>query len=209
MRLARGASLGFGIHHLVAPTLIVGFTLIATGCPSTSTSTDAPFQPDGAGKRCSSHDECVIVPASCCGDCGAATVNDFLGVHRDDVEAVRMAACRQNPGCPECIRSHHDAVLFGRCTGDGRCTGINVLELPWTACTDNSDCELRSRDCCACGLIQPEHLIAINKNMQRDASAFLCGRPPEQDVACLCAQTFPPNHRAACVRGRCVVERAP
>ncbi|MEZ4328553.1 MAG: hypothetical protein R3B40_25240, partial [Polyangiales bacterium] len=57
----------------------------------------------GGGGTCAVAADCTLLPASCCGACGAATASDMVAVRNEDVEANRARACAGGVGCPECF----------------------------------------------------------------------------------------------------------
>jgi len=154
---------------------------ITTGCPQSSMIDDAgpqtdsgsqldaaapPITPDWA--ECNDSDECVAVPASCCGQCGAATPDDMIGVNREFQSAYRVDVACAGGGedCPLCAATQDPNLvavcLSNRCEArDLRDTGVSV------GCMEDSDCMLASPTCCAgCGILGEDSLIAIERGAQ-------------------------------------------
>lgn len=66
------------------------------------TGSDDDSGSDAGGSRCEHATDCTLIPASCCGDCGAYTRDDILSLHDDDVEEQRSATCGE-VACPPCV----------------------------------------------------------------------------------------------------------
>lgn len=103
--------------------------------------------------------ECLVVPASCCGTCGAATRGDAIAIHVNQLAG--KASC---DGCPGCDMEQ-DPTLVATCD-NGACTLVDLLEHESTACTDASECRVRSHDCGGCGVnIDSGAIIAVSNDM--------------------------------------------
>lgn len=46
---------------------------------------------------CSTNSDCIIRPASCCGQCGAATREDIVALNMDRESAYLTANCEETP----------------------------------------------------------------------------------------------------------------
>lgn len=157
----------------------------------------------GSGaSSCTGPSECVVVPESCCGQCGAATPGDAIAVHVDDTSSFRQQACGEDSGCPACFMPS-DPFLIATCE-QNRCVLVNLSTHPITQCAKADDCVLRTRDCCPCGGDQSESgLIAISREEAQRLEQLVCG--PMQ--ACPECEPLPPdNAKAVCKMGRCGVE---
>lgn len=149
---------------------------------------------------CEVNSDCVVRPASCCGQCGAATREDIVALAKGSVAAYQSAKCGDVFGCPACYMAQ-DATLIATCSS-GRCTVVDLLAHAATACGAAADCRIRTNVCCECGgPMDQEHLVSIS-----DESLFqplVCD--PLQ--ACPeCAPVYPPEYSADCSGGHCVAK---
>ncbi|MCS6797813.1 MAG: hypothetical protein NZ898_04680 [Myxococcota bacterium] len=170
----------------------------AAGCAS---SHDPDTGPDVAS--CTRVSECVLVPRTCCGDCGEPRRGDALALHRDHVEANRREACAGIAGCPPCIASP-DPTLRATCEAS-RCEVVDLQALPLTECSRAEECRIRTKDCCECGgETSRGSLIAIRADREADYARLACDEGAA--TACpRCAPAYPGEAMAGCVEGRCVV----
>ncbi len=150
-----------------------------------------------SGASCKANSECVVVAASCCGTCGAATRDDILAIRADDIASHSAKACAGVAGCDDCYMVQ-DPNLVATCSG-GACHVVDLLLKDETACTTDDECMLRTNDCCACGGDSTETgLVAVSG----DITPFVCD--PSQPCA-LCEPLPPENATAECSGGRCRV----
>lgn len=155
---------------------------------------------------CSRHDECALAFDDCCGPCGLPSLDDY-----DPILASRAAdhfasVCPDpgGTGCPDCAIFANPS-LGARCDA-GRCVGYDVRQLPLSACTSDSDCRVRTRDCCECGgAIDRASLIAVRVS-GGDYSALVC-----DDLACPeCEPIYPSDVEAFCAAdGHCDLRDVP
>lgn len=158
---------------------------------------------DGTGgssalTACSKNSDCIVVPKSCCGSCGGATRQDALAVHQGKASEYRQGVC-QGMGCPACYMPT-DPTLVATCNA-GSCEVVDLLLHASTACTDPSECRVRTTACCECGgPTDDEHLIAISADAPY--SALVCDGQgcPE------CAPQYPPK-TLACAAGHCAIAK--
>jgi hypothetical protein len=144
---------------------------------------------------CDVHADCIVVPKSCCGSCGAATPDDSIAVSVKGRDTYQRAACEGVGGCPACAVLVEDPRLLGVCVGK-RCEVIRLHDHPTTRCADDTDCEIRTRDCCPCGgETRPGRLIALRKDAMSAYADLAC----EPDQGCPeCAPIYPPEVTARC-----------
>jgi len=144
---------------------------------------------------CESHADCEVVPKSCCGTCGAPTRDDAIAVSNDKRDAYRSLACEDTAGCPACAPLFVDPRLLGLCQGE-RCELVRLHDHPVAACTEDSECLVRTRDCCECGgEMSPGRLIAIRTDGESYYRDLACD--PEQ--ACpACEPLYPAEVTARC-----------
>lgn len=151
--------------------------------------------------HCRVPSDCVVIPASCCGSCGAATREDSIAVNKGLAGYARDLACgAAGMNCPGCYMPS-DANLLSTCTA-GKCQLIDLLASAATECEVHTDCRLRTNQCCECGGAQDvEHLVAVS-----DSSALehlVC----DPNIACTeCDPGEPAGAEAQCQGGRCVVQ---
>ncbi len=146
--------------------------------------------------------DCVVVPASCCGACGAPARGDAVAVNAKQAPAYRQQLCSET-ACPGCDMPR-DPTLVATCSA-GNCELIDLLQHPSTACERNEDCVLRTNQCCNCGGAQDiEHLIAVN--VMSSYPSLVC----DPDEACdPCVDTPPDRAHAYCgADGHCIAEWA-
>jgi hypothetical protein len=177
---------------------------LSFGCSTQNVS----LPPEDAGveddlQACDVPPECVVVPESCCGSCGAATRDDAISVNRDFAGVYRTVVCEGEPGCPPCY-DDPDPTLVATCLA-GRCGVVDLQDHPLTECTDSEDCRLRTRDCCECGGDMTEAgLIAIRAGAAEEAEYV--GLVCEPEATCPeCEPIYPDEATAICSAGRCVV----
>jgi len=176
----------------------VSFALLLVACSGSHTGGDdagstEPFD------ECSVPTDCVVVPASCCGSCGAASRGDAVAVNTARTSAHRASACGDDADCPACF-AEPDPTLVATCEA-GRCAVVDLQAHPSTECAAATDCRVRAVECCECGAtISPSTVVAIS-----DPGAFeplVC----EPGMGCPeCAPVYPDDLVAACEAGRCVV----
>jgi hypothetical protein len=174
--------------------------LIGAACTSSVTTTGGGSGGSGSGASggggdltsCMRHDDCIVISQSCCGSCGAASRGDAIAINADQVAAHRAGLC-QSTDCPACY-SPGDPTLIAACEA-GSCMLVDLHEHPSTSCNSNSDCRLRSKDCCECGGgSDMESLIAINVTSEAGYTDLVC-----DDEACPeCAPVYPAEARAQC-----------
>jgi hypothetical protein len=144
---------------------------------------------------CESHADCAVVPESCCGACGAPTKDDAIAVSVDKSDEYRAQACEGVGGCPACAPLFVDPRLLGLCQGE-RCELVRLHNHPVAACTEDAECEVRTRDCCPCGgETSPGRLIAIRK----DGASYYRDLVCDPDQGCPeCEPVYPPEVTARC-----------
>lgn len=180
----------------VTAVLLATFALVTCG---------GSTEPDGAGGSggtgggydvCSKSSECVIRPASCCGQCGAATRDDIVALSSSRVTAYQTATCGDTSGCPACY-SPQDATLIATCDA-GHCKVVDLRTHAATACGAASDCRVRTNVCCECGgPTDIEHIIATSS--ESELSPLVC-----DGQACPeCAPIYPSEVVVDCLNGHC------
>ncbi len=139
---------------------------------------------------CAAPADCVVVPMSCCGSCGAATPDDMIGVSRDAQDRYRSVACEGGMICPACAQEQ-DPALIATCAG-GSCLAIDLHTSALTACTSDADCVLRPADCCGCDY----SFIAIGSASEDEYRTLVCD--PRADCPPCGPPSPPPGTSAVC-----------
>jgi len=176
-----------------------------SGCTDSHSGGDAGGTDTGGGSfdLCEVSSECVVVPVSCCGSCGAATRGDAIAINSDQAGAHRMSVCGPMGDCPACYMPQ-DPTLVATCNA-GRCEIVDLRDDDIAACAEASDCRIRTKDCCECGGdTSMEGLIAIPRESENAYMELVCDEGmftgcPE------CAPIYPPEASATCVDGFCAV----
>jgi hypothetical protein len=195
--------------------LILTTSTLLFGCGSSHTAGDAGVADSGTSEggsgrdaapdyqHCEYNSECIVVPQSCCGSCGAATRGDALALHRDEASAYRDRTC-QGMGCPGCSMIQ-DPTLVGTCNARGICEVVDLHEHQAAQCSQDGDCSLRTRECCECGGDATRSgLIAIRSDSEGDYTELVC----DESAACPeCAPSYPDEASATCTdEGYCDVQ---
>lgn len=189
------------VTSLSVPALLA-LALASLGCAQSHASlSDGGARDSSGGGACSTASDCTLLPASCCGSCGAATASDMTAVPNDEVEDNRARACRGGMGCPECFMEQ-DAFLLAVCAA-GTCEARNLRADALTECAVDDDCQLAPRDCCACGVLGRSEVVAFNP--ARGSYAELVCDPRADCPPCV---PFLDGLRAQCVSGHCDVTEA-
>jgi hypothetical protein len=169
------------------------------GCGGSTSSGGGGTDAGAVYDDCSDNSDCVIRPASCCGQCGAATRDDIVALNKARATAYETANCEEMFGCPACYMAQ-DARLVATCTG-GKCAVVDLAQHASTECGATSDCRIRTNACCECGgPTDVEHVIAIAGSAEASFSALVC----DEAQACPeCAPVYPPEMTAVCTDGHC------
>ncbi len=146
---------------------------------------------------CEESSECVVMPASCCGNCGAPAPMDMVGVNVSRLSDQRGEACGGGDvACPACA-AMPDPHLIATCDVD-TCQAIDLRNDPATECSSDSDCRLWVARCNACVEVADAEIIGVS-----DVSRIfdlLCddgAAPPP------CAPVLPDYLEPWCDAGRC------
>lgn len=147
---------------------------------------------DSGLRACSEPSDCIVVPAGCCGSCGAPTRGDAIAIARDQGATYRDRVCI-GVGCPACAPLFIDPTLVATCNA-GQCEVIDWTAHTGSECTSNTDCAVRTPDCCPCGGdTDPGRLIGVAS--ENAYAALVC----DSDQACPeCAAIYPSEVTARC-----------
>jgi hypothetical protein len=141
---------------------------------------------------CSHNEECIVFPKDSCGACDAIAINQGHAI--DYANQVRGDACvGADPRC------YILPTLVATCAG-AKCTLVDISAHPLTACTSDSECRIRTNDCCECaGATGVNALIAIRVDADQTFQSLAC----HQQVCPECAPLYPSDVRAICEAGHC------
>lgn len=157
-----------------------------------------------AGERrdCTQPSECVVVPMTCCGVCGAPATGDVTAI-RKDAQSARTERCK-TALCPACAQRPNPA-LVATCRS-GRCEVVDIAASdPVSHCQSAADCRVRVSACCECGGdTSPYTLIAIASSSEQAYTLLVCA----PNAACAaCAPLYPSNVSASCAQsGHCATQ---
>ncbi len=174
--------------------VMLALSRLAVGCAASG----AEAQSDAnAMAACARPTDCMVVPRTCCGSCGAATVSDSVAISRAWA-ATHRYPCTAGAGCPDCSR-RADPTLLATCRA-GRCRVFPLARSPLVRCAAESDCGLRAAGCCECGATE---FVALRRDRFSAYAQLVC----DGTAACGACSAQPPGAIAAlCVDGRCRVE---
>jgi hypothetical protein len=156
--------------------------------------------PDAGGNACTKTSDCTVVPLSCCGSCGAATVGDAVAIPHSRAAEHQQLACGGVMGCPPCF-GEDDPNLTATCVA-GQCQLVDVRDEPTiTACAAPSDCKVRLAGCCACREVVFDRVLAIRNDAEGAYQDLTC------DPGFACPECDPALEPAFpdCQSGRCSV----
>jgi len=185
------------VRLLVTTTL--SLVLAAAGC-GTSHDPDDGGTGDAGGElfACEVDTDCIVVPESCCGSCGAATRGDALAMSGDAAGDYLTSVCA-GMGCHICYMAQ-DPTLVATCDA-GRCELVDLHEHPVARCSSDADCRLRTRSCCDCGGdTSREGLLAVRTDSAAGYVELVCDMGASEP--CLeCAPVYPDEATASCNPG--------
>ena len=153
-------------------------------------------QPDLSS--CESNSECIVVPQSCCGTCGAPVRGDAIAINRSRVSEHARVACKGDVGCPACAPLFVEPTLVATCNA-GTCELVDLRLHSASTCANDDDCNVRTPDCCECGGdTEPGRLIGVGATAERDYALLVC----DPDEACPeCAAVYPREVTVECNAG--------
>lgn len=133
---------------------------------------------DAGNIACNVPTDCVLIPQSCCGDCGAYARMDVVAVHRDLASSYHGLSCNMVT-CPGCHRDP-DPALVADCR-ENRCVVLDFYDpemghsSEYTECDTDDDCVIRARECCECGArVSPDTVVAIRRDRRADVERLYC-----------------------------------
>jgi hypothetical protein len=156
-------------------------------------SDDGGSQPDI--RACLVNSDCIVVPESCCGTCGAPTRGDAFAINVASASEHSRRVCTRDVGCPTCAPLFIDPTLVATCRAE-RCELVDLRRHEASACERDDDCTLRTPDCCECGGDTSfGRLLGIAKSAERDYADLVC----DPDEACPeCLPVYPSEVTVEC-----------
>jgi hypothetical protein len=104
------------------PHALAFLVLLLSSCAAGARSTPRGVD---AVRACTTDDECVVVPRTCCGRCGAATRDDSMAINARWLAEHHGYPCEDRElGCPDCYE-HSDPSLSAGCRG-GTCVVLGA-----------------------------------------------------------------------------------
>jgi hypothetical protein len=165
---------------------------------------DGGGHPDFAS--CEHNSQCVVVPESCCGACGAPTRGDAIAINEASAAEYSQRACEDDVGCPACAPLFIDPTLVATCRA-ARCELVDLMDHRASVCTRDSDCRVRTPDCCECGGdTAAGRLIGVAASAEREYADLVC----DADEACPeCGAIYPDEVTVQCAaNGHCETQDA-
>jgi hypothetical protein len=141
---------------------------------------------------CMRSSECYVFPSDCCASSCATDLVPMSGVGR----AGYFRSCNER-GCQSCVV---EPRWIPRCI-DRRCSIVDLETSSDSACSVDSDCELRwgNRCCHPCGSVSETQLVSAARTAVFCAPDDYCDPCRQQD--------FPMGATAVCRDGRCQIQR--
>ena len=161
-------------------------------------------------KQCTLPGTCVARESQfCCFDCDPS---ESEGAYWKLVPQHDIDVCTAHPGScgGKCYpEAHTKGQSFHAVCENGTCGVVDVRKDVLSACTQDSDCLLRSSGCCDSCTPDLDHLIALAKTEVPSYLAQACN--PEAPVSCSsCAPQVPAGASAVCnAGGHCEVVPPP
>jgi hypothetical protein len=155
---------------------------------------------------CERSSECIVVPESCCGTCGAPTRGDALAINAAAAPEHTRRVCEDDVGCPACAPLFIDPTLVATCRA-GSCELVDLRLHAASECAQDDDCKVRTPDCCECGGdTDPGRLVGVATSAEREYADLVCD--PER--ACPeCAPIYPSEVTVECTSaGHCETQDA-
>jgi hypothetical protein len=144
--------------------------------------------------------QCTLVWDGCCAPCGGTDTSHYHAVRSENAAAFLAEECPHPPACAAC--NEPPPPVVATCTPNG-CDVLQLAPDPAIACEIDTDCRVRTKDCCECGgNTATSNLIAIS-NEQR-YSDLVCPAAASCDD---CLPTYENAPRARCANGRCTLEQ--
>ncbi len=185
---------------VLSSMLVLAVVVSSAGCGD-----DSDAAKDDAGRpdffACEANSDCIVVPESCCGTCGAPTRGDAVAINAASVADRWERECSGSMGCPTCAPLFIDPTLVATCR-DQRCTLIDLRRDEISTCTQDLDCRLRTPDCCECGGdTSLGRLLGIAISAEPDYASLVCDPGQACDD---CLPVYPDEVTVACsANGRC------
>jgi hypothetical protein len=188
----RGGQAWYGARMQRLKRLLLTAVLLAACGDDAGDGGDAGEPPDFFA--CELNSDCVVVPESCCGRCGAPTRGDAVAIRASATSAYSGQVCGDEGDCPACAPLFIDPTLLATCSA-GRCELVDLQEHEASACTQDADCRIRTPDCCECGgETGPGRLIGVAASAESLYADLVCDGQPCPE----CAPVYPEEVTVAC-----------
>lgn len=155
----------------------------------------------GDHTSCSGPGTCYLVPKlrtdSCCPtNCGVLGKDDSEAIARGRDKDYRKATCGDKVAtCDACV-SQVSPGLLGACVS-GSCAVVELNNSTYSACANDSDCELRFPGCCESCSGETSQLLALSKTARAAFLSETC--PPGGGAPCPpCVPSYPAGYKAVC-----------
>ncbi len=148
---------------------------------------------------CNGPGECSLFPTNCCGYCGEAKLEGFVGVNNAKTTEANNFYCADPVACPDCVE--FPKPNFVALCEAGQCTPLDLRQTDLTSCKTKNDCRLRwGSDCCESCAGNSLELVAVSNDGALENA--VCG--PTDGACPPCApQPFPPGSDVDCDQGHC------
>jgi len=150
--------------------------------------------------QCDGPGTCVLVPDTCCGYCGPTDLSKYLAVDQSHLEELSNQLCADPVACPDCI-SWEEPNYLALCRA-GTCTAVDLRTDELSACTGDSDCQLRWGTGC-CETCAEVDLVAIGS--AQSFGQAVCPTGPAACPPCM-PPPYPAGAAAVCEAGHCSVK---
>lgn len=115
--------------------------------------------------KCGVPGDCTIAANTCCGVCGMPELKDVDAVNKAAGQAHFQAVCPEPGPCPACATMQNPDLMAACALGQGKCIALEISKSSFASCSKDEDCLLRTPQCCACGALAKEQLVAINQGL--------------------------------------------
>jgi hypothetical protein len=143
---------------------------------------------------CSRPGQCVVIPKSCCGQCGSATAEDSMAVNANTLEAQGRPECK-GQSCPRCTEANDPArahQLVAVCE-ERNCKVLDLSKMDETVCKADTECVAIPSQCCS-----PVY-VAVRTDAGEKLQQRMCGS------MVTCPANVRPAPPVRCRDHRCVV----
>jgi hypothetical protein len=156
-------------------------------------------------RSCKANQDCELVFTICCPNY-ASELKDVAALRQQEVWFYDYAAGEACASTLCELVNRRNSALIAACI-DGLCTAIDISkDESFRHCTNDADCTVRPRDCCACGKLGSGLLIAVSDEARYEALA--CGAGCD-DCGARGPPTIEEGTGGVCSNGLCTVVYPP